>query len=359
MAGEIDKLRREIDALDDELLVLVNRRAGLAKRIGALKAGAPAYRPERESQILGRIAKTNSGPLPADGRVAIFREIISACRALEEPLRVAYLGPAGTFSEMAVLEQFGRSVEAIACPSIDEAFRAAETGAAQFAVVPVENSTEGAIGRSLDLLLTTPLRICAEIVLRVRQNLMRKGKGLRSGLKGVKRVYSHQQSLAQCQKWLAQNLPGVERIAVASNAEAARLAAKEKAAGAIGPKLAAARYGLEVIAADIEDEAANRTRFAVLGGLEPAPSGRDSTSIVMSAPNRPGAVHALLEPFARNRVSMSRLESRPTRVGQWEYYFYVDLEGHRADASLAAALAELEKLAPFLKILGSYPKASA
>jgi chorismate mutase/prephenate dehydratase len=353
MADGIDKLRREIDALDDELLALVNKRAALAQKIGALKGGAPVYRPERESQILGRIAKTNSGPLSADGRVAIFREIISACRAAEEPLRVAYLGPTGTFSEMAVLEQFGHSVEAIACGSIDEAFRAAETGGAQFALVPMENSTEGAIGRSLDLLLTTRLKVCGEVVLRVRQNLMRKGKGL----KGVKRVYSHQQSLAQCQKWLAQNLPGAERIAVASNAEAARLAGTEKTACAIGPKLAAERYGLDVIAADIEDEPNNRTRFVVLGGLEPGPSGRDATSLVMSAPNQPGAVHALLEPLARHGVSMSRLESRPTRVGKWEYYFFVDLVGHRSDAPLAAALAELEKLAPFLKILGSYPAA--
>ncbi len=353
MSDQIDKLRKEIDALNDQLAALVQRRAGLAQRIGALKGGAGAYRPEREAEILRRVAKTNSGPLGAEQMLAVFREIISACRALEEPLRVAYLGPAGTFSEMAVLQQFGHSAEALACASIDEAFRAAETGDAQFAVVPVENSTEGAIGRTLDLLLATPLKICGEVVLRVHQNLMRKGKGL----KNVKRVYSHQQSLAQCQKWLAQNLPGVERIAVASNAEAARLAAKEKAACAVGPKLAAARYGLQVIAANIEDEASNRTRFAVLGALEPGPSGHDGTSIVMSAPNRPGAVHALLEPFARHGVSMSRLESRPTRVGKWEYYFYVDLEGHRSDAPLAAALAELEKLAPFLKILGSYPVA--
>src|SRR5687767_9548995 len=353
MGGEIEKLRRQIDALNDELAALVQRRAGLAQRIGALKGGAGAYRPEREAEILRRVAKTNSGPLGAEQMLAVFREIISACRALEEPLRVAYLGPAGTFSEMAVLQQFGHSAEALACASIDEAFRAAETGDAQFAVVPVENSTEGAIGRTLDLLLATPLKICGEVVLRVHQNVMRKGKGL----KNVKRVYSHQQSLAQCQKWLGQNLPGVERIAVASNAEAARLAAKEKAACAVGPKLAAARYGLEVIAANIEDESSNRTRFAVLGALEPGPSGHDGTSIVMSAPNRPGAVHALLEPFARHGVSMSRLESRPTRVGKWEYYFYVDLEAHRSEAPLAAALAELEKLAPFLKILGSYPVA--
>jgi chorismate mutase/prephenate dehydratase len=361
MADEIKKLRGQIDALDAELAALVQRRAGLAQKIGALKAGAPAYRPERESEILQRVARTNSGPLASGAMVSVFREIISACRALEEPLKVAYLGPAGTFSEMAVLEQFGRAVEPVACASIDEAFRAAETGGAQFALVPVENSTEGAVGRSLDLLLTTRLKICGEVVLRVRQNLMRKGKGkkgkLHGELHGVKRVYSHQQSLGQCQKWLAQHLPGAERIAVASNAEAARLAAKERSACAIGPKLAAARYGLEVIAADIEDESNNRTRFVVLGGLEPGPSGRDATSIVMSAPNRPGAVHALLEPFARHGVSMSRLESRPTRVGKWEYYFYVDLEGHRQDAPVAAALAELEKLAPFLKILGSYPAA--
>jgi chorismate mutase / prephenate dehydratase len=353
MADDIAKLRRQIDELNDELAALIQRRASLAQKIGALKGGANAYRPEREAEILRRVAKANSGPLGPQQMVAVFREVISACRALEEATRVAYLGPAGTFSEMAVLEQFGQAVEPLACPSIDEAFRAAETGAAQFAVVPMENSTEGAIGRSLDLLLTTRLRICGEIVLRVRQNLMRKGQGL----KGVKRVYSHQQSLAQCQRWLAQNLPGAERIAVASNAEAARLAAKEKSACAIGPKLAAARYGLSLIAADIEDESNNRTRFVVLGGIEPGPSGRDATAIVMSAPNRPGAVHALLEPFARHGVSMSRLESRPTRVGKWEYYFYVDLEGHRSDPPLAAALAELERLAPFLKILGSYPSA--
>jgi chorismate mutase/prephenate dehydratase len=353
MSEDIERLRREIDAVDDELAALLGKRAGLAQRIGALKAGAPAYRPERESQILRRVAREGRGPLPPEQMAAVFREIISACRALEEPLRVAYLGPAGTFSEMAVLEQFGRAAEAIACASIDEAFRAAETGGAQFAVVPVENSTEGAVGRSLDLLLTTRLKVCAEVVLRVRQNLMRKGRGL----KGVRRVYSHQQSLAQCQKWLAQNLPTAERVAVASNAEAARLAARERSACAIGPQLAAARYKLEVVAANIEDEANNRTRFAVLGALEPGPSGRDGTSLVMSAPNRPGAVHALLEPLARHGVSMSRLESRPTRVGQWEYYFYVDLEGHRSDPPVAAALGELAKRAPFLKILGSYPRA--
>ena len=355
MAEDLSGLRAKIDALDDELLALLNKRAALARRIGALKAGASAYRPEREAEILRRMAAANGGPLPGEGVAAVFREVISACRALEQPVRVSYLGPAGTFSEMAVLRQFGRSAEAQACASIDDVFRDAETSAAHFAVVPVENSTEGAVGRSLDLLLATPLKICGEIVLRVHQNLLRKGKGL----KGLKRVYSHAQSLAQCQRWLAQNLPGAERVPVASNAEAARVAAKETSSCAIGPEIAAARYGLRMLAANIEDDANNRTRFLVLGGIEPGPTGRDGTSIVLSAPNRPGAVHALLTPIARHGVSMSRLESRPMRVGKWEYYFFVDLEGHRTDAPVAAALAELEKLAPFLKILGSYPIAVA
>ncbi|MGQ0509240.1 MAG: prephenate dehydratase [Betaproteobacteria bacterium] len=351
--ADIAALRAEIDALDDRLLESINRRAALARRIGELKAGAPAYRPEREAAILRRMAAANKGPL-ASGRIAgVFREVISACRALEQAVRVAYLGPAGTFSEMAALKQFGHAVETRPFASFDEVFRAAETGEADFAVVPVENSTEGAVGRSLDLLLQTPLRICGEIRLRVHQNLMRRS----AGTKGVMRVYSHAQSLGQCQRWLAQHLPEAERVPVSSNAEAARRAAKEAAACAIGPEIAAARYGLKLLAANIEDEPNNVTRFLALGAIDPGPTGRDATSIVMSAPNQPGAVHALLSPVAKHGVSMSRLESRPTRVGQWEYYFYADLIGHRTDAPVAAALAELEKLAPFLKVLGSYPVA--
>jgi len=351
--ADIAALRGEIDALDDRLLEGINRRAALARRIGELKAGAPAYRPEREAAILRRMAAANRGPLASERIVGVFREVISACRALEQSIRVAYLGPAGTFSEMAALKQFGHAVQTLPFASFDEVFRAAEAGEADFAVVPVENSTEGAVGRSLDLLLQTPLRICGEIRLRVHQNLMRKAAGMR----GVKRVYSHAQSLGQCQRWLAQHLPGAERVPVSSNAEAARLAAKEATACAIGPEIAAARYGLQLLAANIEDEPNNITRFLALGAIDPGPTGRDATSIVMSAPNQPGAVHALLSPVAKHGVSMSRLESRPTRVGQWEYYFYADLIGHRSDAPVAAALAELEKLAPFLKVLGSYPVA--
>lgn len=352
MSDEIDRLRKEIDALDDSLADLVGRRAGLARRIGELKGGTAVYRPEREAAILRRVASRTHGPLSGARVAAVFREVISVCRGAEAALRVAYLGPAGTFSEQAVLRHFGSAVEGLPCASIDEVFRAVETGSADFAVVPAENSAEGAIGRTLDLLLTTPKRICGEVVLRIHQNLM-----ARDADAPVTRVYSHAQSLAQCHRWLAQNLPNVERVPVSSNAEAARLAANEPGTCAIGPAIAAERYGLALRATDIEDDATNRTRFLVLGDLDVAASGHDGTSIVLSAPNRPGAVHALLTPLANHGVSMSRLESRPTRVGQWEYYFYVDLNGHRDAPSVAAALKELSELAPFLKILGSYPLA--
>jgi chorismate mutase/prephenate dehydratase len=355
MSDEIGQLRSDIDALDDELLALLGRRADLARRIGALKGAAPAYRPERESEILRRVSARNAGPLPAERVAAVFREVMSACRSLEAAIRVAYLGPEGTFSEMALRKQFGHAVEAEACASIDEVFRAAESGGAQFAVVPVENSSEGAVGRTLDLLLRTPLRICGEVALRVHQHLLRRAGG--EGLNGLRRVHSHPQSLAQCQAWLGAHLPLAERVPAASNGEAARLAAAEAGACAIGPEIAAGRYGLTVAAANIEDDPNNRTRFLVLGLQDPAPTGRDATSLVMSAPNRPGAMHALLTPLARHGVSMSRIESRPMRVGQWEYYFFVDLEGHRSDAPVAAALAELENIAPLVKILGSYPAA--
>ena len=355
MSDDIERLRREIDALDDELLKLINRRAAAASRIGALKAGAPAYRPERETEILRRVAEKNPGPLAAERVSAVFREVISACRGLEEAIRVTYLGPEATFSEQAVRQHFGRAVEAVAVPSVDEAFRRAEARAVQFTVVPVENSTEGVVGRTLDLLITTSLRICAEIELRVQQNLLS-----RSGeLKTIKRVYSHAQSLGQCDAWLAQHLPGVERVPVTSNAEAAQRAANEQGAAAIAGEAAAERYGLTVLARSIEDAPNNTTRFLVLGELDPAPTGKDRTSLVMSAENKPGAVHALLTPIAQNRVSMTRIESRParSRSALWEYVFFIDLEGHQKDAPVAKALAELRAKAPFVKVLGSYPVA--
>ena len=350
---DISRHRTEIDALDEKIADLLNARAARASAIGKLKANGGAYRPEREAEVLRRIAGANRGPLANEALVRLFTEIISACRSLEEPLSVAYLGPQGTFSEMALAKQFGAAVAAQPCGSIDEVFRAAETGAAHYAVVPVENSTDGAIGRTLDLLLATPLKICAEVVLRVQQNLMARG----ASMKGIRKVYSHPQSLAQCHAWLSQHLPGAQRVPQASNAEAARMAAKEKSAAAIGSEIAAERYRLKVLARAIEDDPGNRTRFLVLGSHDAGPSGKDRTSLVMTTHNRPGSLHELIASFSTHGVNMSRLESRPARTGQWEYYFYVDLEGHQQDEKLAKAVAELRDKAPFVKVFGSYPAA--
>ncbi len=355
---DIDQLRSQIDALDEELLALVNRRAGLARRIGVLKHGAAAYRPEREAAILRRAAQRNPGPLPAESALAVLREVISACRGMEQAIRVAYLGPEGTFSEQAVRKHFGHAVQAQPAPSIDEVFRSCESGAVELAMVPVENSTEGAVGRTHDLLLVTPLRICGETEVRVQQHLLSRA----ADRSAVRRVYSHAQSLAQCAGWLGQNVAAAERVPVASNAEAARRASLEPEAAAIAGEAAAERYGLGVLARSIEDDPNNTTRFLVLGSVEPAPTGQDRTSLVMSAENKPGAVHALLTPLAENNVSMTRIESRPARAMRsvlWEYVFFIDVEGHRQDARVAAALEALRRKAPFLRVLGSYPVAVA
>ena len=349
---DIEKLRAEIDKLDDELASLIQRRAGLAQQIGHLKGGAPAYRPEREAEILRRVS-AKTGPLTAERLIAVFREIISACRALEQSIRVSYLGPEGTFSEQAVRKHFGRAVEGLASASVDEAFRSAESGSAQFTVVPAENSTEGVVGRTLDLLLATPLRICGEVELRVQQNLLCRTDDIGS----IKKIYSHAQSLAQCNGWLSQHLPRAERVPVTSNADAARRAAEEAGTAAVAGEAAAERYGLKVLSKGIEDDPNNTTRFLVLGNLDPAPTGRDRTSLVMSAENKPGAVHALLTPLARHGVSMTRIESRPSRARLWEYMFFIDVEGHQKDEPVAKAIADLKRLSPYLKVLGSYPAA--
>jgi chorismate mutase/prephenate dehydratase len=355
MADKLKQIRVQIDALDRRLVELLSARARLAQRIGLLKHGKAAYRPEREAQVLRGVIARNRGPLSDAALARLFTEIMSACRSLEESLCVAYLGPQGTFSQEAATKHFGGGAALESCASIDEVFRQVETGACGYGVVPVENSTEGAIGRTLDLLLTTPARICGEVMLPIRQCLMGKGRKISS----IRKVYSHAQSLAQCQQWLARRLPGAERVAVVSNAEAARLAARERGAVAIGPRSAAALYGLTVLARNIEDQAKNTTRFLVISDADAAPSGRDKTSLVMSARNVPGAVHELLTPLAANGVSMTRFESRPARSGSWEYVFYMDVEGHQLDAKVARALAALERKASFVKNLGSYPTAVA
>ncbi|MEO8344066.1 MAG: prephenate dehydratase [Betaproteobacteria bacterium] len=351
--AELTGHRAAIDALDREILARLNARAGHAQAIGKLKAGQSAYRPEREVQVLAQVAANNAGPLSNEAVTGMFRQIMSACLALEQKLKIAYLGPPGTFSHAAVGKHFGAFVEAMPLATIDDIFRAVESGLTDYAIVPVENSTEGAIGRTLDLMCTTDVSVCGEVKLRIQQNLLSNV----GDLSDITRIYSHAQSLAQCVHWLATHLPTVPRVAVSSNAEAARLAAAESGAAAIAGETAAEIYGLAILAPHIEDEPNNTTRFWVIGRQKVGPSGRDETSLVMSCPNRPGAVYQLLEPLARHGVSMTRFESRPARTGLWEYLFFVDLAGHRDDATLSAALSELAQQAPFLKLLGSYPTA--
>jgi chorismate mutase / prephenate dehydratase len=350
----LDRLRAAIDAVDDRILDSLSERARLAREVGSLKVGQ-AYRPEREAQVLRRIKERNPGPLSDETAALLFREIMSACLALERPVTVAYLGPKGTFSERAALKHFGLAADALPTPSIDEVFRAVESGSADFGIVPVENSTEGAVGRSLDLMPQTPMKVCGEVVVRIHHHLM--AKVTPQDLAAIPRVFSHGQSLAQCHEWLNANLPHVERIAVSSNAEAARRAAEEAGSAAVAGEMAAEHYGLKILASNIEDEPNNTTRFLILGDYEPKPSGRDKTSLVLSARNRAGAVYEMLTPFATRGVSMTKFESRPSRVALWEYLFFVDIEGHRNDANVAAALEEVAKIAGYLKVLGSYPAA--
>ncbi|HRP76367.1 MAG TPA: prephenate dehydratase [Rhodocyclaceae bacterium] len=353
MSDELLKLRNNIDRLDQEILERLADRARNAQRIGEIKQGN-LYRPEREAQVLRRLAEANPGPLPDQAVQRVFREIMSACLALEQPLKVAYLGPAGTFSESASRKHFGSAPNFVPLATIDEVFRAVEAGNVDYGVVPVENSTEGAVGGTLDLLLANPLRICGEVKLRIHQHLLSKADGIGA----AKRLYSHAQSLSQCHEWLNRNLANLPRVPVASNAEAARLASEDPESCAIAGEAAAELYGLKVLAANIEDDPKNTTRFLVIGHHDAGPSGSDKTSLVCSAANRPGAMHALLEPFAQHGVSMTKLQSRPARSGLWEYVFYIDLEGHQQDAHVAAALEELDAKAAFVKVLGSYPVAA-
>jgi chorismate mutase / prephenate dehydratase len=358
-ASELDQrlqpLRERIDALDAQLLALLNQRAAVALEVGEVKKhlNAPVFRPERELQVIAGLQNASRGPLRDDHIASIWREIMAASRSLEKNMSAAFLGPQGTYSELAMRAHFGQSTQGLACPSIDEVFRSVEAGAADFGVVPVENSTEGAVSRTLDLLLQSSLTISGEVALPIQHSLMT----LSGTLEGVTAVCAHAQALAQCQGWLSTHAPRLERRAVSSNAEAARLAAGDATLAALAGEHAAAHYGLQIAHAMVQDDPHNRTRFVVIGGERSAPSGLDQTSLILSVKNQPGAVFRMLEPLARHGVSMTRFESRPARSGAWEYYFYIDLEGHRDDAPVAAALSELENTAAFIKILGSYPRA--
>lgn len=354
MTEQLNKIRVDIDAIDKELLRLVNTRADLAKQIGQIKKGE-IYRPDREAQVLERLQKLNSGPLSPEQVSRLFTEIMSLCRSMEKQMSVTYLGPRGTFSEEAAINRFGSSVTKIPCESIDEAFHKVESGGAAYGIVPVENSNEGVVGKTLDLLLQTSLKVCGEILLPIHHCLLAK----HTEPEKIRKIYSHPQSLAQCHEWLNANfpLPQVKRVIAASNAHAAMIAAEHESVAAIAGKKASEVYKLSVFAENIEDDPRNTTRFLVIGTQDVAPSGNDKTSLAMSAINRPGAIHELLSPLAQHGVSMSHLESRPSRSDLWEYVFFADIKGHQKDEKISEALNEIRKKATFLKILGSYPSA--
>ena len=354
---QLESIRQRIDALDEKILALISERARCAEKVAQIKLNAGGeqahfYRPEREAQVLRTVKERNQGPLSDAEMARLFREIMSACLALEQPLRVAYLGPDGSYTHAAALKHFGGSVQTEAAEGIDGVFRLVEVGSADFGVVPVENSTEGVVGQTLDLLLRSPLTIGGEVQLPVHHNLI----SACSDLAGVETVYGHQQALAQCRKWLDNHLPGVERLAVSSNSRAVTLCKEKTNCGAIAGKMASELYGVPILAANIEDEPNNTTRFLVVGKLQSKPSGEDKTSLLVSTRNQPGALARLLEPLARRGISMSKIESRPSRQGIWEYVFYIDISGHGEDKDVAEALGEIARHAAMIKVLGSYPR---
>ncbi len=354
---QLNAIRERIDAIDEQIQELINQRAAAAQEVARIKqanGGDPVfYRPEREAQVLRQVKACNRGPLDAEEMARIFREIMSACLALEQPMKVAFLGPEGTFTQAAALKHFGHSVTTVPIGSIGDIFQEVEAGNCNYGVVPVENSTEGVISHTLDMFLNSPLKICGEVALRIHHNLLSNA----SSLQEVRRVYSHQQSLAQCRGWLDRHLPNAERIAVGSNAEAAAMVRDDPGSAAIGSEAASEIYGLSVLASNIEDEPENTTRFLIVGKQQVPPSGKDKTSLLISTKNEAGGLLRLLRPLAEHNVSMSRIESRPSRRGMWDYVFFIDVEGHSEDKSVKSALSVLEREASMYRLLGSYPKA--
>ena len=358
MTEKLGKIRDRIDSIDAQILQLLSDRANCAEEVAVTKREAGEnnikfYRPEREAQILRRVSETNPGPLSNQRITAIFREVISSCLALEQQIKVAYLGPAGTFTESAARKHFGTAVSTVPFTLIPEVFRQVEAGTADYGVVPIENSTGGIISHTLDRFISSPLKICGEIQLAIHQNLM----SISKEMSGVTRIYSHEQSLMQCRDWLDRNYPGVARIAVASNAEAARLAAEDSNAAAIAGENAANLYDLKIISPHIEDSPNNMTRFLVIGKEDVPVSGNDRTSVLISTRNRSGALYHLLEPLKRHGLDMTRIESRPAPDTHWDYFFFMDLNGHISNESMQLALKELDEESEYIRVLGSYAKA--
>jgi len=356
---DLEQARVRIDAIDEKIHQLINDRARLAQLVGISKTRdgrtVDFYRPEREAQVLRMARARNAGPLRDEEILRLFREIMSACLAQQEPLKVAFLGPEGTFTQTAVFTHFGHSVRALPLASIDEVFHEVEAASADFGVVPIENSTEGTVNHTLDRLLGSPLKICGEVELRIHHHLM----GAMSSLGRIQRICSHPQSLAQCRIWLEEHLANVELVAVSSNAEGARRARDESGTAAIAGETAAEVYGLKMLAAQIEDRSDNTTRFFVLGRKLFAPSGEDRTTLLVSVSHTdaPGALFRLLEPLAEHRISMTRIESRPSHRRKWDYVFFIDFEGHADDPHVAKALEALKKRSSLFRVLGSYPRA--
>jgi len=362
LTGMADKdplaeVRKRIDDIDTAVQALVSERAECARMVAEIKReqgdSEHFYRPEREAQVLRKVQQRNKGPLSDDAIAGIFREIMAVCLALEKPLKVAFLGPEGTYTHSAAVKHFGSRIEPEPVVSIEEVFRLVEAGGANFGVVPVENSSEGVINHTLDLFMKSSLIISGEVELRIRHNLMTK----EADTAHIDRVYSHQQSLAQCRLWLDTNLPNAERIAVRSNAEAVIMAAEHERSAAIAGTMAADLYHLPVMYTDIEDEPNNTTRFAVIGKYKSPPSGADRTSLLVFAHNKPGSLFSLLEPLAKRNISMSNIESRPSRRGVWEYVFFIDIDGHCDDHNVAEAIADIEQASAMVTVLGSYPRA--
>ncbi len=358
-AKELSALRVQIDDIDQQIQTLINQRAACAQRVADVKQLAAAgeevqyYRPEREAQVLRAVMDRNTGPLPAEDMAKLFREIMSCCLALEKPMKVAFLGPEGTFTHAAALKHFGHFVQAKPMAAIDEVFREVESGQVNYGVVPVENSTEGMVNHTLDSFIDSNLFVAGEVKLRIHHHLLSVDSC--DDLKSIKRVYSHQQSLAQCRKWLDANCPQIERVAVSSNAEAAKLAKAEKGTVAIAGDMAAERYELIKCAQNIEDQPDNTTRFLIVGSQIIPASGKDKTSIMVSAKNKPGALYHLLEPFHKANISLTRIETRPSSSGTWSYVFFIDFEGHIDDEKVQHVIQQLSPEVVEVKHLGSYP----
>lgn len=349
----IKECRKKIDAVDGKIVSLLNERAQVTLAIGKekIKTKKAIYAPDREKQVLERIQVLNKGPMNQEGLVAIYREVMSSSLALEKPLKIAYLGPQATFTELAARKKFGSQVEYIPCGNLANVFAEVENGHCDYGVVPVENSIEGAVTHTFDLLVDSDLKICSQILLEISHNLLSKEPFGR-----IKKIYSKPEVFGQCRSWLQANFPNAQCIATASTTMAAQIAAKERGSACIASSLAAKVYNLQLLKNDIEDSAHNITRFFVISNNDVPPTGRDRTSILFSIKDRVGALHAMLTPFAKNKINLTKIESRPSKKKAWDYYFFVDFIGHREDARVKKALTQLEDMCKYLKVLGSYPE---